>query len=163
MSGWSVPSRCEPRRASQTSKFLAALETTLTRLHTAGREPVNQSLRGGSQTSGVLFGRRDPVIARAARRHRGRRQPARRRAAGRSDPPFPAPQVGRVRFTGSWSVRLWSSGRHVNHFHQEGWVSSAFYVSLPPSVANAAPGDTAGCIQFGEPPTELGLSSARAG
>jgi tetratricopeptide (TPR) repeat protein len=146
-----------PAGFSSMSEFLAALVTTLTRLHTAGREPVNQSLRGGSQTSGVLFGRRDPVIA--ALRDAIEEGVNRRVAALPDDPthPFLRRKSGRVRFTGSWSVRLWSSGRHVNHFHQEGWVSSAFYVSLPPSVANAAPGDTAGCIQFGEPPTELEL------
>ncbi len=146
-----------PSGFADEAAFLAALETTLTGLHTARREPVNQSLRGGSQTSGVLFGRREPVIralrdaiAAAVARH----------AAGLPDDPthpFLRRRASGIRFAGSWSVRLWSSGRHVNHFHQEGWISSAFYVSLPPSVVAAPAGDTAGCIQFGEPPAELGL------
>jgi hypothetical protein len=54
-------------------------------------------------------------------------------------------------------VRLESAGHHVNHFHQEGWISSAFYVSLPPSVAQPREASTAGFIQFGEPPAELEL------
>lgn len=137
--------------------FLAALEATLTGLHTARREPVNQSLRGGSQTSGVLFGRRDPVIR--ALRDAIAGAVTRHAASLPEDPthPFLRRKAASVRFAGSWSVRLWSSGRHVNHFHQQGWISSAFYVSLPPSVAAARDGDTAGCIQFGEPPVELGL------
>jgi hypothetical protein len=40
--------------------------------------------------------------------------------------------------------------------HSQGWMSSAFYIALPPSVAAGAEG-SAGCIQFGSPPVELGL------
>jgi hypothetical protein len=63
-----------------------------------------------------------------------------------------------VRFAGAWSVRLWSSGKHVTHMHPEGWMSSAFYVALPPSLGTPrADGGQAGYIQFGQPPDELGL------
>jgi Tfp pilus assembly protein PilF len=140
--------------------FLAALEATLLPMHKATREPVNQSLRGGSQTPGVLFGRRDPMvtatrdaIARAVARHV-------ERLPDDATHPFLRRKSTQVRFVGSWSVRLWSTGRHINHFHQEGWLSSAFYVSLPPSVLQPEEGDIAGCIQFGEPPPELGLGLA---
>jgi len=141
------------------AEFLDALKSTLEPLHKANREPVQQSLRGGSQTPGRLFGRPDPVIAathatllRAVERWM-RTLPA--------DPghPFLARKARSVRVSGSWSVRLWSSGSHVNHIHPEGWLSSAFYVSLPPSVlAQSEAGNAAGCIQFGQPPLELGLN-----
>lgn len=52
-------------------------------------------------------------------------------------------------------MRLWSSGRHVDHIHPEGWMSSAFYVSLPPSVRGGS--GSAGHLQLGQPPSELGL------
>lgn len=40
-------------------------------------------------------------------------------------------------------------------------MSSAYYVSLPPSVrAPAVDNGDAGCIQFGQPPLELGLELA---
>lgn len=149
-----------PQAFADPSAFLRAVEAALLQLHTAGRAPVNQSLRGGSQTSGVLFGRRDPVIAAL----RDAIHEAVLRYAGQlpDDPghPFLRRKSTSVRFAGSWSVRLWSSGRHVNHYHQEGWISSAYYVSLPPSVAQASEDDTAGCIQFGQPPAELGLALA---
>jgi tetratricopeptide (TPR) repeat protein len=142
------------------ASFLMALEATLLPMHKATREPVNQSLRGGSQTPGVLFGRRDPVIA--ATRDAIARAVARHieRLPDDATHPFLRRKSPKVRFVGSWSVRLWSSGKHINHFHQEGWLSSAFYVSLPPSVLQSAAGDTAGCIQFGEPPPELALGLA---
>jgi tetratricopeptide (TPR) repeat protein len=146
-----------PAGFSDEAEFLQALEATLVRLHTAHREPVNQSLRGGSQTSGVLFGRRDAVIAAL----RDAIAAAVTRYAGSlpDDPahPFLGRKASGIRFKGSWSVRLRSSGRHVNHFHQEGWISSAYYVSLPPAVTQASDDDLSGCIQFGEPPAELGL------
>jgi hypothetical protein len=52
---------------------------------------------------------------------------------------------------------LWSSGKHVNHIHPEGWLSSAFYVALPASVVSAGGDNTSGCIQFGQPLAELNL------
>jgi tetratricopeptide (TPR) repeat protein len=142
------------------ASFLAALEATLLPMHKATREPVNQSLRGGSQTPGVLFGRRDPMIA--ATRDAIARAVAKHveRLPEDAAHPFLRRKSQQIRFVGSWSVRLWSSGKHINHFHQEGWLSSAFYVSLPPSVMRPTEGDTAGCIQFGEPPQELGLELA---
>lgn len=141
--------------------FLDVVRSTLTALHTASREPVNQSLRHGSQTSGHLFGRRDPVIAalRDALAAAIATGMERQRAMLPDDAmhPFLRRRRGTVRFTGSWSVRLASSGRHVEHFHPQGWVSSAFYVSLPPSIVAARDPGFAGCIQFGQPPSDLGL------
>lgn len=143
-----------PADQQDAAAWLEGLATLLTGLHTARREPVDQSLRGGTQTSGNLFGRPDPLLvatrdamALAVRRYvdelpEDATHPfLRRRSAG-------------VRFAGSWSVRLRSSGRHINHYHQQGWISSAFYVSLPPSVRDAGDGP-AGFLQFGEPPAEL--------
>jgi hypothetical protein len=139
--------------------FLAALQTRLDALHRAHQAPVRQSLRTGSQTSGRLFGRPDPQIAAL--------QSALLRTIERwlsklpddSQHPFLRRRASSVRFTGSWSVKLWTSGNHANHFHSDGWMSSAFYVALPPSVQQqaAAGSGHAGCIQFGQPPVELGL------
>jgi hypothetical protein len=147
-----------PAGYADRAAFLAALEATLTPLHQARREPVRQSLRGGSQTSGRLFGRPDPVIA-------ATEQALRRAVEGwlatlpeDATHPFLRRKAPSVRFSGSWSVRLWSSGRHVSHIHTEGWMSSAFYVALPPSIGAAHDaGGSAGYLQFGQPLAELGL------
>lgn len=139
--------------------FLVDLVAALDRIHQAGREPVNQSLRHGSQTPGKLFGRRDPAIAAVQHQLLGAIE---RWIAGLPDDPshpFLSRKQRSVMFSGSWSVKLWSSGHHANHIHSEGWMSSAFYVLLPPSMAAGAgeDGTTAGCIQFGQPLEELGL------
>ncbi|MFT4256729.1 MAG: tetratricopeptide repeat protein [Pseudoxanthomonas sp.] len=139
------------------SAFLADLGRTLEAMHLAGREPINQSVRNGSQTPGRLFGRSEPAI-RAAE--------AALRAAVEGwlatlpdDPahPFLSRKRRGVRFVGSWSVRLKSSGRHSNHIHNEGWMSSAFYVALPGAVRDGPKQAHAGWIQFGQPLEELGL------
>lgn len=138
------------------SEFLNRLARTLHAMHTARREPLNQSVRGGSQTTGRLFGRNDSNL-RAA-------ESALNTAVSRwlstlpDDPshPFLSRKRDNVHFVGSWSVRLQSSGRHSNHIHNEGWMSSAFYVALPASLSQPA-ASQAGWIQFGQPLEELGL------
>lgn len=133
-----------------------ALRATLEGLHRARREPRQQSVRGGTQTAGRLLQRRDPLLA-ATRVHlvaAVEQWLACLPADARH--PFLARNCGRVTVGGSWSVRLHSAGAHANHIHPEGWISSAYYVALPPSVREATTGD-AGCIGFGEPPVELGL------
>ncbi len=139
--------------------FLEALASTLQPMHRAHRAPVQQSLRAGSQTPGRLFGRPDPVLDAARRALLSGIE--RWLATLSADPahPFLGRKRDGVRIGGSWSVRLQSSGHHVNHIHEEGWMSSAFYVSLPPSVgaAGTAP---AGAIQFGQPPVEMRLGLA---
>lgn len=138
-----------------TEQFLAGLQQALLPLHRANRAPPEQSLRGGSQTPGRLFGRDDPwieglrqTVQAAAERWLATLQP---------DPTHPFLRRLRrsVRFGGSWSVQLFRSGNHANHFHAEGWMSSAFYVALPAAVRDRD--DDSGAIQFGQPPASCGL------
>lgn len=145
-----------PAEFADQSDFLGQLRATVDGMHKARREPMQQSLRGGSQTPGRLFGRRDRVLVAAqATLLRG---VERWLAKLPKDDlhPFLMRKTHTVRMGGSWSVKLWSSGNHVNHIHPEGWISSAFYVSLPPSVGLPLAGQ-AGYIQFGQPPLELEL------
>ena len=137
--------------------FLDALRATLEALHRAAGEPMAQSVRNGSQTPGRLFGRDDPVLRDAETTLRAAVDAW---VAGLPrDPrhPFLRRNTGRARITGAWSVRLASSGRHANHIHDDGWMSSAFYVALPPSVGRHADPSRAGWLQLGQPMDELGL------
>ncbi len=154
---------CNPETLVQTvdldvAEWIDGLRERLSGLHVARRAPLRQSLRNGSQTSGNLFGRDDPEIVRL----RATLDEAIRGVLARLPKddahPFLSRNTGRSRFVGSWSAKLQTSGRHANHFHQEGWLSSAFYVQIPPSVASAGPTDTAGCLQFGQPDEDLGLT-----
>ncbi len=135
--------------------FLGDLAAALTKLHLTSAAPAEQSLRGGSQTRGNLFDRRDPVI----RAFAGAVQETGDRllAALPVDPshPFLRRNTGRLAFAGSWSVRLRAQGFHVSHIHAAGWLSSAFYVAVPPEVA--ADGGVAGKLLLGVPDAALRL------
>ncbi|HEY0628903.1 MAG TPA: putative 2OG-Fe(II) oxygenase, partial [Sphingomicrobium sp.] len=61
----------------------------------------------------------------------------------------------RVRFSGSWSVRLRSGGHHANHVHPLGWLSSALYIALP-ARGRDEPED-AGWLTLGQPDEKLGI------
>lgn len=139
------------------STFLQALAATLDTMHSAKREPVNQSVRGGTQTAGQLFGRDDAVIHAAEGALRTAVENWLATLPEDAAHPFLSRKQRSVRFVGSWSVRLDSSGRHSNHIHPKGWASSAFYVALPGSVLESDSESRAGWIQFGQPLEELGL------
>jgi hypothetical protein len=125
-------------------------------LHNAGKHPYDQSARGGTQTTGNLFERTEPAIARL-------RSAVIEAAAGyidklpQPDPthPFLGRSRGRFRFAGSWSIRLKDQGHHVSHVHPSGWISSALYLHVPPEPTTAT--RQAGWLALGEPPPELGL------
>ena len=138
--------------------YAASVAAALEPLHVTRRAPGNQSLRAGTQTSGELFARPDPVLRKFARDAMRAAEAA--VAALPHDPahPFLGRARENLRFAGSWSVRLTGDGgHHVPHFHGAGWLSSAYYAALPPELTDAPPNTTAGHIQFGSPPTALGL------
>ena len=130
---------------------LQTLAPTLRSLHVARGEYLDQSVRGGTQTDGPLFCRIDPVIRNlrkaivtAVERHVAQLPPP-----DSSHPMLRQRRDRRVRFSGSWSVRLRSGGRHSNHVHPLGWISSALYVALPPTRAGEP--EDAGWLTLGEP------------
>lgn len=133
---------------------LARLATVLRGIHRAKGEHLDQSVRGGTQTDGPLFSRVEPEIQ--ALRALIVAAVAEHAATLRTRDPkhpllgFRAPT--RPRFAGSWSVRLGGQGYHANHVHPAGWISSAFYVALPPDT-----GSEAGWLTLGSPQAELGL------
>lgn len=136
---------------------LAALEQYLRGAHRNRREPLRQSLKNGTQTSGNLLGRNIDVLNQT-RASIVTGLSAYLDALPTDDRhPFLARRSTAIRFAGSWSVLLQDGGRHTNHFHQEGWISSAYYVSLP----KKSPDDSlAGCLQFGQPTEEYGVALA---
>ncbi|HEY4032127.1 MAG TPA: 2OG-Fe(II) oxygenase family protein [Caulobacteraceae bacterium] len=132
--------------------FLGDLAKTLHTIHDGQGATLDQSVRGGSQTNVDLTRTRDPVLralfaalAAPIRDHVARLG----RGGDLLSRPLEARNTGRFAFGGAWSVRLKpGAGRHVNHTHPQGWLSSAFYVDLPDAVTKEG---EEGWIQFGEP------------
>jgi tetratricopeptide (TPR) repeat protein len=131
------------------------LAACLTALHTTQAPFLEQSVHGGTQTTGQLFFRPLPALQAI----RAKIQIAVRDYIGAlgnlvEGHPLLAPaRDGPVQFEGSWSVALKAGGHHSTHTHPKGWISSALYVDVPtPDEIGAPP---AGWISFGEAPPEL--------
>ena len=129
------------------ASYLHDLAAALRRHHTTYGHPPDQSLRGGSQTLENLAAADDPLIQTF---FRVIDRPIREHMAwlGHGDDPLRARNSGGYRLSGSWSVQLRPNGFHVDHFHTDGWLSSACYIELPDAVQ----GDGhEGWIKFGQP------------
>ncbi|HVI04829.1 MAG TPA: putative 2OG-Fe(II) oxygenase, partial [Sphingomicrobium sp.] len=137
---------------------LDELGDTLRRLHVAKGEYVDQSVRGGTQTDGPLLCRIDPLIrkTRAAIVGSVTDYLARLAPIDALHPLLGPRRDRRIRFSGSWSVKLRGGGRHSNHVHTQGWISSALYISLPKRDPNEI--KEAGWFTIGEPQDELGIN-----
>lgn len=132
---------------------MAALADVLRAIHVGNGQPLDQSVRGGTQTDGNLLARAEPEIRRlrealldTVARHVDQLPPA--------DPRHPTllPVRAPLRIAGAWSVRLIDSGFHVDHVHYQGWFSSALYVALPEGEAgiDRDGSSEAGWLTFGE-------------
>lgn len=132
--------------------FNRALDAALGTLHTARIAPLEQTLRGGTQTTDDLFARALPEIVTV--REMIRQAVERHIAALPDDPshPFLARKSADFAFSGSWSVRLASGGHHSNHIHPDGWISAVYYVAVPPAVGDGR----SGWLKFGETGLNLG-------
>ena len=123
-------------------------------LHDRSPMPLGQSLRGGTQTRGVLFHRVEPEFARL-------QQAILQTVASYRDQLPPQDETHPLlrhrdvplHILGSWSVRLHGGGdHHTAHIHPQGILSSACYLILP---HDRTPGD--GALEVGRPAPDLRL------
>jgi uncharacterized protein (TIGR02466 family) len=114
--------------------FLADLAADLAARHPWRTHPLEQSVRHGSQTQQDLS-RLDVPVLRALFAALDTPIAAHLAALGPGDDPVRRRIARGYRVAGAWSVRLSPGGFHSDHVHPQGWLSSAFYVELPPAVA----------------------------
>lgn len=136
-----------PEGWSGLAAYVTDLATQIASIHTLKAHPVGNSLRQGSQVE-LVPERSDLAAIRAF--PQAIDGPLRRymAALGHGDDPMRRRNSGAYSISGMWSVRLRANGFHVNHYHPQGWISSACYLHLPPAVA-AHRGE--GWLKFGEP------------
>jgi hypothetical protein len=128
--------------------YLADLAASLHARHDRLRaHPVAQTLRNGTQVSLRLGGADEAPIRAFPTAINGpiRRYIEQMNGAGGVDRRHGARGF---RVNDAWSVRLREGGFHLNHYHGNGWISSACYIDVP---ADSAPSSGAGWLQFGEP------------
>jgi len=142
-----------PAEYADITAFNAAFAHELTTLHHASHRPIAQSLRGGTQTERHLPGDNRVIAQFFAMLD----APIREYMAGLDARRVAHPTERRVRdayrIAGSWSVKLAPGGFHTNHVHPQGWLSSAYYVELPP----VDDGARAAWLKFGEPGVRVEL------
>lgn len=143
-----------PAGFNDIESFNRALSDDLIALHTRQVEPFDQTLRGGTQTPGYLFDIRTRAVE-------GVREKIREAVAdyvGKLNHDANHPLLGRKAdsfdFATAWSCQLRSSGYHTNHVHPEGWISSAYYASLPDVISEGT--GQQGWLKFGESNIGLG-------
>jgi tetratricopeptide (TPR) repeat protein len=147
-----------PEGFSSMEKFNAELDTYLDRMHPETREPIGQSLRGGTQTPDHVFRAGHELIDKLEQRIA---ETIKAYIAGlpeNENHPFVARRTHSFRYAGSWSSRLKSCGFHINHIHPQGWISSCYYVAVPEATKNET--DKQGWIKFGEPGLDLTLTNS---
>jgi tetratricopeptide (TPR) repeat protein len=145
-----------PQGFSTMAVFNAALNAHLDTLHTDLREPVDQSLRRGTQTAPALFRDRSALLSALRQRIEDAvgvyidRMPR-----DDADHPLTGRRRSGFAFAGSWSSRLYDHGFHANHVHPEGWISSCYYVAVPDAALDSSARQ--GWIKFGEPSFKTAL------
>lgn len=132
-----------------TQSFLNELREVLGRLHGLQSRPLDQSLRHGTQTPRSLLAERAPAIRALLAAFREALAAYQSGVGNESSHPVRARNVAVAQFSGCWSVRLQNAGYHVNHVHPQGWISSAFYVSVPAETTD--PVRRSGWLKLGEP------------
>lgn len=127
--------------------YVAELAADLEHVHVLHAHPVGNSLREGSQ---IPLAPQDSPFASIRAFPQAIDGPIRRyiQTIGAGKDPMRKRNTGRYRVSGIWSVRLRPNGFHVNHYHPEGWISSACYLHLPHAVKRPS-GE--GWLKFGEP------------
>lgn len=137
-----------PPGYSSISEFNQQLKSDLMVLHhQQAQRPIDQSLRSGTQTQGNLFDMDIPSVQLLKAEIEKKVQEYNARLQRDNSHPL-LQHVGKAhRFSCSWSVRLQDHGFHKNHFHHKGWISSAYYVSLPDEIDD----QQKGWIKFGQP------------
>ena len=139
-----------PQGFDTIEQFNAAFVEALVPVRGFTTHPLDQSLRLGQQTSRDLATTPDPIIQAYIEALRGPIEAYIDEIGAAPGHPLTARNTGRFRFKGCWSVKLTGGGRHVNHVHPDGWISSAYYASVPEETRSGQ--DRAGWIKFGEPP-----------
>jgi len=135
-----------PRGWADLPSYVAALAAELKAAHPFRTHPFGHSLRHGSQLPDVLA-RKSPALA-AFPEAMAEPLGAYLAQIGCGHGPLPGRNTGRAAFAGNWSVWLQPGGFHVDHVHQEGWISSACYIELPGAVEA---GGREGWLRLGRP------------
>lgn len=150
-----VPYDLQPPEGYRTMlDFNCELAAYLEPLHDDKREHFTQTLRGGTRLYDEVFNNGHALVERLRTRidEAVVQYIAQLRVDDRH--PFLARRAERFVYVSSWSSRLLDRGYHLNHVHPQGWISSAYYVSVPQVCRDEHKRE--GWLKFGEPTEDFG-------
>ncbi len=146
-----------PTGYADMESFNRDLNAFLDSVHRDNREPLDQTLRTGTQSADNLFGHGHDIVEQL----RAQIDQAVLAYIGSMAEDDRHPLFGRrtrdIKYSASWSSRLHDCGFHTNHVHPMGWISSCYYVALPDAVADED--GKQGWIKFGEPDFDAGFAN----
>jgi len=144
-----------PDKYDNLSHFVAEIELALLQLHNSQQQPLDQSVRGGTQTVGQLLNSSVEVIKDYKFSLSTIIDAFIKQLPHDNNHPFLRRNTGKFDFTGSWSVKLMSNGFHSNHIHPVGWLSGPTYISVPNEIS-IDDSTHAGWVKLGETSLALG-------
>ncbi|HBE92085.1 MAG TPA: hypothetical protein DDW55_05985 [Gammaproteobacteria bacterium] len=138
------------------NQYMQDLNHALDAVHSTTRKhPLDQTLRGGSQSYEDLFDKDIKLVQHYKDCLKRAVHVYMEDMEDNPDHPLYSRKSDDFSFSGAFSVRLRSQGFHTNHVHPAGWLSSCCYIALPPDVEDEEKRE--GWIHFGQPPLALGL------
>jgi tetratricopeptide (TPR) repeat protein len=144
-----------PPRTSRLSDWMSEAGAALGHLHPFESHPFDQSIRAGVQSPIDPRWARDPVLEEVFAALVAPIDAYVGAMSTRPDPMRERNWAGGWEMSGAWSVRLKAGGRHTDHVHPQGCVSSALHVVVPGPTPEAP---RAGWLRFGAIHLGAGLS-----
>lgn len=140
-----------PAEYSSIEAFNLCLAQVLRARHTLSAHPLMNSVRGGTQIEIDPYTERHPLLQAFFKMIEVAIHDFVGSMPSRTDHHLFARRTKRFRLSGCWTVRLQGgSGRHVSHIHPRGWLSSAYYVSVPGEISESS--NRQGWLSYGQPP-----------
>lgn len=138
----------------ESEESIGHLRSYLVGLHAGTKEPLDQSVRNGTQSLDNLWRHKHPIIEKLRVALNNSITSYIDSLVADETHPFLKRIKKSYRVSGCWSVKLNNGGFHANHVHPQGWLSCCTYIALPDSVEDSDATQD-GWIKFGE--SSLGL------
>lgn len=144
-----------PKGYKSFDSFGKDLKELLLTLHTKEQDPLDQSVRRGSQTEGHLLYRSNTLLSLFKQSMESCISTYLNDLPADSMHPLTARNSLNFTAKGSWSVKLENGGYHANHIHPHGWLSAPSYISIPDEMSKNDPLKN-GWLKLGETCLDLG-------
>jgi len=139
-----------PSHYESIESFNADLLLAIEGVHVTKKEPLDQTIIGGTQTLSRIFEQKEPIFKQIEELFRHAFKNSICSIPAEKSHPTNSRVSNDINFSGAWSIWMKSNGFHKNHYHSEGWYSGVYYVTAPDELHN-----NEGHLKIGEPGLEI--------